>query len=320
VWVIADNCSDATADRARAAGAHVLVRDDRERRGKGYALEHAFACLLEDGFAEAMVVVDADTVVSRNLLAAFSARLEAGAAAIQADYRVRNPDASWRTRLMAVALALMNTLRCLGRDRLGCSVGLRGNGMCFSARLLREVPHRAFSIVEDLEYGIRLGLAGHRVCFASEALVLGEMVSGATASRSQRRRWERGRREMARRHGVSLLLRGLAHGDRVLVDLGLDLLVPPLAFLGVTAVAGTAASLVSAELSGSQALAWSWGACLAALCAYALRGWWLSGTGLRGLSGLLFAPAFLVWKVGLALTRPETPLGAWVRTERERRS
>src|SRR5439155_20947412 len=114
---------------------------------------------------DAVVVVDADTSVSENLLLAFASRLETGAAACQSDNVVRNPDASWRTRLLAVALVLFNSVRSLGRERLGLSTGLRGNGMCLSARLLREAPHDAVSVVEDLEYGIRIGLAGHRVRF-----------------------------------------------------------------------------------------------------------------------------------------------------------
>jgi len=97
VLVVADNCSDDTAARAREAGAQVLERTDTERRGKGYALHHAFERLPKD--VDAVVVVDADTLVSPNLLRAFAARRELGAAAIQADYAVRNVDASWRNPL-----------------------------------------------------------------------------------------------------------------------------------------------------------------------------------------------------------------------------
>ena len=42
IFVIADNCSDATADAARNAGAEVYERFDAHRRGKGYALEWMF--------------------------------------------------------------------------------------------------------------------------------------------------------------------------------------------------------------------------------------------------------------------------------------
>jgi 1,2-diacylglycerol 3-beta-glucosyltransferase len=318
VVVVADNCTDATADRARDAGATVLERRDAQRRGKGYALEHAFAWSLAQGGADAVVVVDADSDVSRNLLGAFAARLEAGAPAIQAFYGVRNPDASWRTRLMTVALALFHLLRSLGRERLRCSAGLRGNGMCFSAPVLAQVPHEAFSIVEDLEYGIRLGLAGHRVHFAAEAQVLGDMAVGGEAASVQRRRWEGGRLEMATRFGMPILWKGLTAGDRILVDLGLDLLVPPFAYLAAAAVAGTAASVGASWVAGRTLWpVWPWAASLLALFLYVARGWWLSGTGVRGLLGLAGGPFYLVWKLGLLLRSRKGGKTGWVRTPRD---
>ena len=79
ILVIADNCTDDTAERAREAGAVVLVRQNAQQRGKGYALAHGYAASLGEGFASAVVVVDADTSVSGNLLSAFSARFSAGA-------------------------------------------------------------------------------------------------------------------------------------------------------------------------------------------------------------------------------------------------
>jgi cellulose synthase/poly-beta-1,6-N-acetylglucosamine synthase-like glycosyltransferase len=317
IVVVADNCRDATAARAREAGARVIERTDPDRRGKGYALALAFSWSLSDGFADAIAVVDADTVVTGNLLAAFAARLESGAVAVQARYGVRNAGASWRTRLLAIAFALFHDLRSIARERLRCSAGLRGNGMCFGVQLLRDVPHDAFSIVEDVEYGIRLGLAGHRVHFAAEAEVLGEMVPGADASRSQRRRWEGGRLRLARAHLPTLVRRGLSQRDRVLLDLAADLAVPPLAFLGASAVGGLALALVARWAAGGpMAAPWLWGASLVALCLYVARGWWLSSTGLAGLLSLARAPAYLAWKIGLALSRRDPAAREWVRTER----
>lgn len=318
VIVVADNCSDATAERARGAGATVLERRDSLRRGKGFALEYAFASCLAERRTDAVVVVDADTDVSANLLRAFAARLEAGAPAIQAYYGVRNPYASWRTRLMAIALALFHLVRSLGRERLRCSAGLRGNGMCFTVGVLEEVPHRAFSIVEDLEYGIRLGLAGHRVHFAAEARVLGDMAVGAKAASVQRSRWEGGRLQMAKQFGIPVLRQGLRSRDRVLVDLGLDLLVPPFAYLAAAAVAGTAASLGASLLAGRLLWpVWPWAASLASLVLYLIRGWWLSGTGIRGLLGLAGAPVYLAWKVVLLMSSRKKEPHAWVRTPRD---
>jgi len=318
VRVIADNCTDATAARARAAGARVLERFDAQRRGKGYALEAAFAHSLEEGWADAVVVVDADTQTSANLLRAFDARIARGARALQAEYGVLNPGASWRTRLMVLALALFHGVRSLGREALGVSCGLRGNGMCFTRELLRAQPHRAFSLVEDLEYGIQLGLGGERVHFAGEASVWGEMVSSEHASRSQRRRWEGGRLALARRDGPRLLALALARRSGLLLDLALDLLVPPLSLLAGGLVLGTAAAAALVGLGGAAAWVLApWLLALAALALYVLRGWVLSGTGVRGLGALAWAPVYMVWKVGLLLRRPAHGRGQWVRTARE---
>ncbi|MBS2031476.1 MAG: glycosyltransferase family 2 protein [Deltaproteobacteria bacterium] len=313
VLVLADNCSDDTANRARAAGAQVIERIDRANRGKGYALQLAFDHLLGQGWADAMVVVDADTLVSPNLLRAFAAQIGAGAQAVQADYRVRNVDDAWRTRLMAIAFGAFHTERSLARERLGLSCGLRGNGMCFTAGTLRAVPHLAFSLVEDLEYGLRLGEAGVRVHHAVDAQVFGEMVAGERASRSQRLRWERGRRALARTRGPTLLARALVKRSALLLDLAIDLLLPPLASLALYSALG----LIAALMFGGGALAIdAFSFTLFAIALHVVRGWQLSGTGARGLADLLRAPVYLLWKLGLALRRPTQRPTSWVRTAR----
>ena len=302
VIVVADNCSDATAARAAAAGARVLERVDARKRGKGFALAHAFEAVAAESRADAVVVVDADTIVSENLLRAFDARITGGAKAVQADYAVRNPDAGWRPRMMAIALGMFHVVRSAGRENLGVSCGLRGNGMCFTTTLLREVPHDAFSIVEDVEYGIRLGEHGHRVHYAGEAHVYGEMVSSEKASRSQRQRWEGGRKELVKQHGFRLLKRAIETRSPLLFDLAMDLLVPPLSTLVVATVAGSAASAALAVVTGRPNLAGVlFGASGAFLVAYGVRGWQVSGTGLKGLTTLGYAPAYIAWKATLPL-------------------
>jgi cellulose synthase/poly-beta-1,6-N-acetylglucosamine synthase-like glycosyltransferase len=319
VVVIADNCSDDTAERARAAGATVWERQNKELRGKGYALNWAFEKILAEGKTDAVSVIDADTLVSPGLLHAFAARLEAGEVAVQAHYGVRNPEASWRTRLMRIALAMFHQVRSTGRERMKLSCGLRGNGMCFRTSLLKEVPHEAFSIVEDLEYGVRLGRAGHRVAYAGEADVFGEMVAGESASRSQRQRWEGGRRQLARSLGWPLLKEALNKRSLLLFDLAIDVLLPPLSRIAVPVGLGLSASVVLLSLTGAGSAAlglYCWA--LVGLGAYATAGWLHSGTGARGLVDLMFVPAYLVWKVTLAFQRPVAKKpDEWVRTTRE---
>ncbi len=319
VVVVADNCKDDTAALARAAGARVLERFDEVRRGKGYALAHAFDAVVAEGRVDAVVVVDADTVVSPNLLRAFDARLQAGASAVQADYAVHNVDDGWRTRLMAIAFGMFHVVRSAGRENLGVSCGLRGNGMCFTREVLAEVPHDAFSVVEDVEYGIRLGERGYRVHYAGEAHVYGDMVASERASRSQRERWEGGRAQMAKTHAIPLLRRALAERNPMLADLAMDVLVPPLSVLVAATVVGSAASLALAAVTRRPNVAMVlFGASGAFLLAYGVRGWQVSGTGARGLASLAYAPGYMAWKATLPLRRRgKSDASQWVRTERE---
>ncbi len=319
IVVVADNCTDATAARAAEAGATVLERFDALQRGKGYALAYAFERTLADGAADAVVVVDADTTVTKNLLAAFDARLRSGAAAVQAEYGVANRQASWRTRLMHIGFTLFHDVRSRAREWLGASAGLRGNGMGFSTSVLRAVPHDAFSIVEDVEYGVRLGLAGYRVHYAGDATVFGEMAASEGAARSQRDRWERGRWALARRHARPLLLEGIRRRSLVLLDLAADLLVPPLTYVVLAALAGVVASGV---LVGVGRAAWwallPWSFALFAVALYVGRGVWLAKVGPRAILDLLWAPAYMLWKVGIAMRRSSAARGGkWVRTARE---
>lgn len=318
VLVIADNCSDGTQAAAEAAGATVWPRSSQTRRGKGYALEFAYQRVLEEGWADAVVVVDADTEVTPNLLSAMAARIGAGAESAQAYYGVLNPGASWRTRLMSLALALFHRLRSRGRERLGASCGLRGNGMCFSTALLRRIPHRAFTVAEDLEYGITLGLAGVRIAYVDEAEVRGEMVSGGRASVSQRQRWEGGRWLMAKTRAPALLAAGLRQRSMVPLDLAFDLLTPPLAYLGFWALVATAAALGAVGLQAAPAWVLLPGALsLAMIAVYVLRGLVISGLGWRGVMDLMRAPFYLLWKLSLLVRRNDNKRN-WVRTDREK--
>ncbi|GAC1683680.1 MAG: glycosyltransferase family 2 protein [Gemmatimonadaceae bacterium] len=315
VIVVADNCTDATVARATAAGARVLVRND-PRRGKGFALAYGYDASARDGFAEAVVVVDADSEVSANLLDAFAARLDDGEEAMQAEYGVRNRDASPRTRLMAVALALFHTLRSRARETWGLSCGLRGNGMCFRSSLLQRVPATAFSIVEDVEFGFALGFAGIPVAYVGDAYVLGDMPTSGDASRSQRRRWEEGRALLIRRYLVPLLREAVVRRDRLLLDLALDLAVPPLSrLIGVTTVGIIVAAGFYVYHATDALPLVLWSVTSAGLVVYVARGVAIAGGGWQTIRALAWAPVYALWKLTL-IRRASASEGAWVRTSR----
>jgi cellulose synthase/poly-beta-1,6-N-acetylglucosamine synthase-like glycosyltransferase len=223
---------------------------------------------------------------------------------------------------MHIGFTLFHDVRSRARERLHVSSGLRGNGMAFAVAALREVPHDAFSVVEDVEYGIRLGLAGHRVHYAGEAQVFGQMVSSERASRSQRERWEAGRAALARKQVGSLFWRSLRTRSLVLFDLAMDLFVPPLTYVALAAMGGALASVAWCTF-GYRAWWPVVPSVVAVVCLawYVMRGVWLSGVGWRAVPDLAWAPVYMIWKVALAVRSPRSRGGAregeWVRTTRE---
>jgi 1,2-diacylglycerol 3-beta-glucosyltransferase len=313
IVVIADNCTDSTAELARATGVTVIERFDDARRSKGFALADVFPKVLQDPRVDAVVVIDADTQVDANLLSAFSARFVAGAHAAQADYQVANPDGGWRTELMTVAFTCFHEVRSMGRERLGLSTGLRGNGMAFTRFAMETVPHVASSLVEDLEHGIALAKAGIRVAYVHEAHVRAEMPVEDDAAASQRKRWEHGRDLMRAEHGWPLVKLAAKNRSKVQADLAADVLIPPLTqVVKANVLLGGAAFVITLgrkRFGLSTAMA---ALALGGLGAHVGSGWRRSGVGVSVLAKL---PGYLRWKSGLTFGSSGAD-NAWVRTRR----
>jgi 1,2-diacylglycerol 3-beta-glucosyltransferase len=322
ILVIADNCDDQTAAVARGCGADVLERFDDKKKSKGFALEYAMHSLKREGASipDAVVVIDADTRADRRLLQVFAQRLAHGQDWIQAYYSVSNPDDNWRTQLMTLAFALFNGVWLLGQDALGLGSSFRGNGMCFSWKALERQPWKAYGLAEDLEFSWYLRLADERVHFAPEALVYGEIISdNAAASKSQRLRWERGRRDLRNTFGRDLSQKPLPPFKRFLWRSDLTML--PLSRYVVFNALAFFASLIA--LWGSTNLLVSMGAGLLLIInSLAILGFlvYLSLAFLRFHLPLsyLFAlrrmPGYMFWKALLLFNK--SPV-SWVRTSRK---
>jgi hypothetical protein len=317
VHVVADNCTDETAARARAAGARVHERHDTVQRGKGFALAWLIDRVRTGGVApDAWLILDADTVAPPDLLARLAARLAAGAPVVQARYDVLEAERTWSSDLRAAALALVHHVRPLGKRWYGGSAGLKGNGMAFKDEVLRVVPWEAASLAEDVEHHLRLLVHGYRVVYAPEARVRAEMPTTLHGAQSQNERWEAGRLAMVRQRIPGTVAAGLQRRDIALLDAAAEQLVPPLAAL----VALTGCGLVAALLGRSPGLARWLGACGAGQALYTIGGLALTGAPPSVWLALLRAPVYVAWKAWLYCRvlvgyRP----GSWVRTERPAR-
>jgi cellulose synthase/poly-beta-1,6-N-acetylglucosamine synthase-like glycosyltransferase len=308
VHVVADNCSDDTALVAAGAGAGVLVRTNPTERGKGYALHFAFTKLQTQGY-DCVLIVDADTVVATNFIVAAAGAMRDGAYAVQARYLVRNADEGMRTRLMRLALCAWNVVRPLGRERLGLSVGLLGNGFGLRSETLRAVPYLASSVVEDLEYHLSLVQAGFRVEFVNRTAVFGEIPTRGEGVKTQRSRWEGGRFRMIREK-TPKLLRGVLSGKLIFLEPLMELLLLPLAFHVALL---TIAALTPLPLVRDIGLAG-----MAVVVLHLTAAIVVGGGNWRDIGTLAMAPLYVVWKLAMipSVLRNARSDNAWVRTRR----
>lgn len=295
IHVVADNCTDRTAELARRNGAVAHERFDNTLRGKGYALEWLLQRIWERGEPhDAVLILDADSVVSANFLRVMDARIARGERVIQGYYAVRQPEGAWSAGLRSVALIVLHYLRPQGRMVLGGSTGLKGNGMVFAADILRE--HRwSASLTEDIEYHMELILAGERAMFAPDAVVWAEMPDSLGAAQSQNERWEKGRMEMVRRFVPRLLRESLRRRSFLLFDAAAEQLIPP---FSVVAGASGAVLLAALALRGPLGVAVA-AAIVIGQALYVFAGLALAGAPWAIYRSLLFAPVFVGWKLWL---------------------
>jgi len=308
ILVVAHNCTDATAHEAEAAGAEVLVYSDANAKGKGHALRYGLKAAIEDG-ADAVVIVDADSTVSANFIPMVRQALSEGADVIQCRYEMRSVTDKANSGLASLAFRGFTFIRPLGRDRLGLSAGILGNGFAMTARTLQEVPYEAFSVVEDLEYHLHLLLAHKRVRFIDYAVVSAELPVSRTGETSQRSRWEGGRIRVARMWTLPLL-RQIVRGRISMVEPLLDLAGLPLAF-GVSAL--LAVSLIPIHAVRIYGIV-----SLAIVIIHVLLAAWAGPHFFRTLRLLVMTPLYIVWKFRLVpkLLRASHAEAAWIRTSR----
>lgn len=315
--VVADNCTDDTAQVARAAGADVVERIDPLRRGKGYALDFGVRTL-EASPPDVVVIVDADCVVGEGSLARLVADAQATQRPAQALYLMRAPaGATTPQRWAEFAWIVRNLVRPLGAWRLGAPCQLMGSGMAFPWPLLQRASLANADLVEDMKLGLDLAAAGVPPRFCPSALVTSDFPLQREATASQRTRWEHGHLRLLVAAGPALVWRALRSGRPALLAMALDLLVPPLALL-VVAIAVCAAPAVALALFDGRWAAASLALGAGALVAASLlAAWWRFGRQVLRGRDLAALPGYIASKLPIYGAFLRSRQVDWVRTQRD---
>jgi cellulose synthase/poly-beta-1,6-N-acetylglucosamine synthase-like glycosyltransferase len=294
VLVVADRCTDATAKIARSAGALVLERGAGERPGRAAArqagLERARA--LE---WEAVVMLDADSVVEPGFFDACERAMACGAQAVQARSESR-PGDTVAAEASVAAFTLQGITIPRGRDRLGLSVRLRGTGMAIRRDLaLGHSFHAPAS--EDLFFSLDLMLEGVRCRHVDDARLRSQGEGRWGSFGTQKLRYEAGRMSAARAFVPRLLRRALRERDAASLEAAWWLLTPPFATAVLSLLAGSALAAVAGAWLVVLVLAGG----VAVLALALVTGLVQARSGPRTWLALLAAPWYVGWKAVVQL-------------------
>ncbi|HEX3596610.1 MAG TPA: glycosyltransferase family 2 protein [Polyangiaceae bacterium] len=244
VIVIADRCTDETAERARAAGARVLERSGGAA-GKSAAVAFGVEALADE--FDAVAVFDADNVADEGFVEIVAARLETERI-VQGFVDSKNPEASWVAGSSALGFWAIAEGAQAPRERLGLSTPLMGTGFAIEMELARRVLTTGGGLTDDLDLAARLAPLGVRVAYERNARTVDEKPIRLGTAVAQRHRWMQGRWTVASQHVPALVRAAFsAPGARTkwtLLDVAFQLLAPSLLFtavvMGLLGVTGAA--------------------------------------------------------------------------------
>jgi len=315
--VIADNCTDQTAQVARAAGAEVAERNDPQRLGKDYAVAHGRASL-EDYPPKVVVIVDADCRVapgSIDVLVRSTHRLQRP---VQANYLLElPPGAPLTASVNAFAFKVKNFVRPYGLSRLGLPCPLYGTGMAFPYPLLSELPLIGGHITEDMQLAVDSSLRGSPPFYCPQARVTSRLPLSTRAAAVQRTRWEHGHIQTILRCAPRLLWAGLSRGRLDVLALAADVMVPPLSLLVLFWIAATALAVTCRMLGGSWGPPGLLGIEALLLLVAVTAAWVRFGRSILRTVPLLAVPLYVAWKIPIYLAFLVRRQKAWVRTQRD---
>ncbi len=228
IFVIADNCTDDTAEVVRKyEDARVFERFDKNKRGKGYALQWMFDIMFKmDTHYDAVSIFDADNVVSANFLSEMNNKMIEGYKVVQGYLDSKNPHDTWISESYSIAFWSANRLFQLARNNLGLSNQIGGTGFCIDTSVLREIGWEATCLTEDLEFTCKLILNNQKVGWAHDAIVYDEKPLTLQQSWNQRKRWMQGFADVSSRFFLKLIKKAIVEKDIVAFDCALYTIQP----------------------------------------------------------------------------------------------
>ncbi|MDP4092309.1 MAG: glycosyltransferase family 2 protein [Bacillota bacterium] len=240
IFIIADNCTDTTANVAKEHGVKVFERFDSVKKGKGNALEWMFKKLsdMKEKY-DGVCIFDADNLISPNFLLEMNKQMCLGHKVVQGYLDSKNPSDTWISGNNSIAFWISNRMLQLPRYYLGLSCILGGTGFMLATEIIEKVGWKATCLTEDLEFSLKLVLKNYKIYWAHDAVIYDEKPLTLKQSWRQRKRWMQGHFDCVGRFFVPMFKKALKEKSLTAFDCCMYLLQPITAVInGLLMVAG----------------------------------------------------------------------------------
>ena len=215
VFVVADNCTDKTAEVARAAGATVYERENKELRGKGYAIDYLLSAIArdrgEDAY-DAYIMFDADNIAAKNYLTEMNKAFSSGYEVVSSYRNASNYGRGWRAAGQGMYFLRDARVLNLARMRIGGNTFIAGTGFLFSNEIRKRYGGWPFhTLTEDGEFTLHNAVNDAKSGYCNSAMFYDEQVVDLRTSWNQKLRWCKGGLQIFRKYFTSLV-KGLFSG------------------------------------------------------------------------------------------------------------
>lgn len=244
--VIADNCTDATADIARSHGARVFERFSKEKIGKGYALDFAIAELRESGEwngIDGIIVLDADNILTPNYVTEMNKTFSDGYEAFTSYRNSKNYGDNWISAGYGLWYIRESKFLHYARMLLGSSCAISGTGFFVSKGVLDKFNGWKFYLLtEDIEFSIFSVIKGVKIGCCINAELFDEQPITFKQSYKQRLRWSKGFFQVWKKHGKELIKGIFKHRKFAFFDMTMNIM--PAFILTVTLLTTSISAII----------------------------------------------------------------------------
>jgi len=259
IYVVADNCTDKTAEIARNNGAIVYERFDQKHVGKGYALDHLLGKIKETkgyDYYDGFLVFDADNILEPDFIEQMNKAFSSGYDIVTSYRNSKNYDTNWITSGYALWFLRESKYMNNSRQILNTSSIVAGTGFMFSKKILKENDGWHWHLLsEDTQFTAHHILEGYKAGYCHQAMFYDEQPDNFALSWKQRLRWARGSLQIFRYYGWRLF-KGMFKNNHKNRFSHLDqfFMTIPMIFMMMAAILGLVYSFIAAIPQGSEAI------------------------------------------------------------------